>query len=285
MKIKQKLTDYLNKRKVIEIPHERKTLEVVPFFGGLGNQRKYIEVEDNRIKESNLEILSSNEIASVMSEGLILKKMWGREKKEIGYKINGSICDIFEPTINFYLPKSNEEINNGVIIDLRPSFNFKKIGESSLSYLTDMLVNERKSGLMFDIYTNLKPKENLEAISKSIYKNFLISKLRENDPNFKFVPFGYKIGTMATEDIGKNQYLTARYGEEGVNKIERVISESVNGRPPSLISFDHIDEEKITLSAISRWSLPMAGGVLEIRADLNPGREHLYKIYYTKIIE
>lgn len=278
MGIKQKLTYYLAKRKAIEIPHEGKILEVVRFLRGLGNQEEYTEVVENRIKESNLEILTSHEIASVMYEGMMLRKTENEKKRKIGYEIEKSMYDLFEPTINFYLPKSSEEINNGVIIDLRPNFKFKKIDEYSLSYLTNMLVNKRESGLSFDIYGDFKFKKIQE------YKNFIISKLYENNPNFKFVPFGYKIGEMATGDMGKNQYLTARYGEEGANKIERVIFKN-DHRPPSFISFDYIDKEKITLSAISAWSIPMGGRVLEIRADMNPKKKHLYKIYYTKIIE
>lgn len=54
----------------------------------------------------------------------------------------------------------------------------------------------------------------------------LIQRLKENDSSVRFVPYGYKIGLQSIEDLRKNQYIIAQYGEEGANKLAEFASKS-----------------------------------------------------------
>jgi len=95
----------------------------------------------------------------------------------------------WEFTGNLYLPKSNEEINNGVILEHNPKI------------------------------------ENGKLIMD---KNSLIKRLKENDALVKFVPFGYKIEKQSSLELSKNPYIVARYGEEGADKIAKVADKYSN---------------------------------------------------------
>jgi len=96
---------------------------------------------------------------------------------------------ILEFTGNLNLPKSNEEINNGVIIEYNPKITNRKL-----------VMN----------------------------KNSLIKRLQENDPLVKFVPFGYKINEQTQKEFGKNPYIREMYGKEGAEKITEVASKYKN---------------------------------------------------------
>ena len=85
--------------------------------------------------------------------------------------------------------KSNEEINNGVILEYNPKI------------------------------TNGKLVMN---------KNSLIKRLQENDPLVKFVPFGYKINEQTPKEFRKNPYIREMYGKEGAEKITEVSSKYKN---------------------------------------------------------
>ena len=96
---------------------------------------------------------------------------------------------LWEFTGNLYLPKSNEEINNGVILEHNPKI--------------------KNGKLVMD-------------------KNSLIKRLKENDALVKFVPFGYKIETQSSLELSKNPYIIARYSEEGAEKIAKVADKYSN---------------------------------------------------------
>src|SRR3989344_4610146 len=96
---------------------------------------------------------------------------------------------LWEFTGNLYLPKSNEEINNGVILEHNPKI------------------------------------ENGKLIMN---KNSLVERLNKNDPLVKFVPFRYKIGEQTWQELSKNPYIVARYGEEGADKIAKVADKYSN---------------------------------------------------------
>ena len=95
----------------------------------------------------------------------------------------------WEFTGNLYLPKSHEEINNGVILENNPK-----------------IINGK---LAMD-------------------KNSLVQRLQNNDPLVKFVPFGYKIGKQNLIELQKNPYVLARYGKEGTEKMAEVASKYKN---------------------------------------------------------
>ncbi|MEK6844764.1 MAG: hypothetical protein AABX44_00755, partial [Nanoarchaeota archaeon] len=115
-------------------------------------------------------------------------------------------------TGNLYLPKSNEEINNGVILDL---------DSQNLKFENGKLV---------------------------MNKNNLIERLKNNDKLVKFVPFGYKTGSQNLSEFQKNLYIIERYGKEGAEKIAEIASNYKNN--PYLYSFNSIDEEKVRMSAL-----------------------------------
>jgi hypothetical protein len=164
----------IGKTYLTEIPHEGKelTFEHPSFKGTFG------EVY-NKIKELGLKIPSSAETASLVYDAF----------QNLGGKYESEIKDIlrndwfWEFTGNLYLPKSNEDINNGVILDLNPTI------------------------------------ENGRLVMN---KNSLIKRLQDNDSNVKFVPFGYKIDSQTPLELSKNPYIIARYGEEGADKIAKV---------------------------------------------------------------
>jgi hypothetical protein len=159
-----------------KIPHEGKEIRVLypPFRGNYG------EVSE-AIGKAGLTKLSSGEIASLVEDA------WKNSRGEYEVRILDTMMGgwLWEYTGNLYLPKSNEEVNNGVIIEYNP-----KIIEGKLS----------------------------------IDKNSLVERLKGNDPLVKFVPFGYKVGGMNFRELLCNPYIIERYGKEGAEKIVRVSS-------------------------------------------------------------
>ncbi len=124
---------------------------------------------------------------------------------------------------NLYLPKNEGgEVHNGVIIEANPKI------------------------------------ENGRLVMN---KKDLIERLRKNDPNVKFVPFGYSTGEQSTHKLAKNPYIIARYGEEGADKIADLASKYK--RNPRVWSFESIDSEIVRMSALGD-------------SDWNGGRLHVY---------
>ncbi|MDP2628531.1 MAG: hypothetical protein Q8P15_01390 [Nanoarchaeota archaeon] len=198
-----------------EIPHEngKRTFQYPAFRGTYGNVAEAIDKEG--LKRPN-----SPETASLVYDAFQNRK--GEYESEI-IKILKDAW-FWEFTGNIYLPKSNEEINNGVILEHYPKI------------------------------TNGKLDMN---------KDSLIKRLRYNDSNVKFVPFGYKIGEQNLRELEKNPYIIARYGEEGAQKITEVASKYKKN--PKLWSFDSVDEEKARISALSgSWDLGRLGASLGV---------------------
>ena len=79
-------------------------------------------------------------------------------------------------------------------------------------------------------------------------KNSLIKRLKENDSNVKFVPFGYKIDSQNLFEFQKNPYIQARYGKEGAEKIAEVASK-YNSKPYIWI-LKSVGEEKVRMSVL-----------------------------------
>ena len=116
---------------------------------------------------------------------------------------------------NLYLPKHNgEEIHNGVLVEANPTIENGK------------LVMNRKS---------------------------LTERLKKNDPNVKFVPFGYAVGEQSTHTLAKNPYIIARYGEEGADKIADLASKYKKN--PHIWSFESVDSEIARMSALDDVNL------------------------------
>jgi len=187
---------YLNK-----IPHEKGTLtfQYPSFKGTYGKVAELIDSE-------GLKRPTSPELASLVYDAW--KNPKGEGESEILKILKNNW--FWEFTGNFYLPKSNEEVNNGVIIVYNPDI---------------------KNGVL------------------SMDKSSLIKRLNENDSDVKFVPFGYKTETQTPNELEKNSYIIARYGEEGAEKIAEVSSKyKVN---PYLFSFKSVDEERQRMSALN----------------------------------
>jgi hypothetical protein len=158
------------------IPHEGNEITFQhPAFRGT-----YANVA-NELDRAGLKRPTSPEVASLVYDA------WKNPKGEHESEIINILKNnwLWEFTGNLYLPKSNEEVNNGVILEYNPTIQNGK--------------------LVMD-------------------KNSLIKRLQENDSNVKFVPFGFKTGQQNLLEFSKNPYLVARYGEDGAEKIAEVAS-------------------------------------------------------------
>lgn len=162
------------------IPHEGSSFDVeYPSFKGT-----YGKVAEQIDKEGLMRPTSAK-IASLVYDA------FQNPKKQYQSEIIKTLKDdwLWEFTGNLYLPKSNEEINNGVILENNPSI--------------------------------INGKLNMD-------KNSLIKRLQENDSNVKFVPFEYKTEEQNHSELSKNLYIIARYGKKGAEKIAEVASSYKN---------------------------------------------------------
>ena len=159
-----------------EVPHEGRelTFQYPAFRGTYGNVAKQIDKE-------NLKRPNSAETASLVRDAF--QNSQGQYESEI-IKILKDRW-FWEFTGNLYTPKSNAEINNGVILENNPQ-----------------IANGRLN----------------------MNKQSLVKRLQENDPLIKFVPFGFKTGEQTVLELERNPYIVARYGEEGAQKIAEVAS-------------------------------------------------------------
>ena len=166
----------IGKSYLTKIPHEGREISFQhPSFRGT-----YGDVAE-QIDKENLKRPTSSETASLVYDAF--QNPDGKYESEIIQILKSRW--FWEFTGNLYIPKSNEEINNGVIIVSNP-----EISEGKL---------------------------NLD-------KSNLVKRLQEGDASLKFVPFRFKIGEQTTSDLEKNPYIIARYGKEGAQKIAKVAS-------------------------------------------------------------
>ena len=163
----------------LTVPHEEGELT----FQRPAFKRTYGDVAE-QIDKAGLKRPNSPETASLVYDAWQNKD--GKYESEIIQILRNNF--FWEFTGNLYLPKSNEEINNGVILEHNPKI------------------------------------ENGKLIMD---KSSLIKRLQENDSNVKFVPFGYKIKSQSSLELSKNSYIIARYGEEGAEKIAKVADKSL----------------------------------------------------------
>jgi hypothetical protein len=167
----------IGKSYLTEIPHKGKkiTFQYPAFIGTHESVAEQMDIE--KIKRPN-----SPETASLVYDAF--QNPEGKYESQIIKILNSAW--FWEYTGNLYLPKSNEEINNGVILESNPKI--------------------EKGKLVMD-------------------KESLIKRLNKKDPNVKFVPFGFKIEEQSYKELEKNPYILARYGEEGAGKIAKISSE------------------------------------------------------------
>ena len=164
------------KKTYFEVPHkEGKITFQYPAFQGF-----YGEVAE-QIDKENLQRPTSAETASLVYYAF--QNQEGKYEKEIISCLEHRW--LWEFTGNLYIPKSDEKINKGVILDNNPEI----------------------TGNML-----------------KLDKDSLIKRLQENDSLVKFVPFGYNIGEQSTFKLKNNPYIVARYGKEGAKKIAKVAS-------------------------------------------------------------
>ena len=166
----------IGKTYLTEIPHEGKEIafQYPSFRGTYGCVAEQIDKE-------GLKRPSSSETASLVYDAW--KNPTEKYESEIIKILNDAL--FWEFTGNIYLPKSNQEINNGDILEINPKI------------------------------TNGKLDMN---------KKSLIKRLQENDESVKFVPFGYKTGEQTWQELAVNPYVVARYGEKGAEKIAEIAS-------------------------------------------------------------
>jgi hypothetical protein len=185
----------------LKVPHEgnKITFQYPPFKGTYGNVA-------NSIDKDNLKRPTSSKTASLVYDAFQNKE--GEYESQIIKILNDAY--LWEFTGNLYLPKSDEEISNGVILEYNPKIENGK--------------------LVMD-------------------KNNLVKRLKENDSNVKFVPFGFKTGEQNLIELQKNPYIVARYGKEGAEKISEVASKYKSN--PYLNAFNSVDKEQTRMSALS----------------------------------
>ena len=136
----------------------------------------------NKRENVELRIPSSAETASIVYSTIEGKENFHYYLNQLVTQGRSLARGLFEYSGNLFLPKSNEEVNNGVIIDL-----------------------------------NLKPKFYDGQLVMN--KKDLVARLQNNDSSVKFVPFGFKVGEQSFFELKNNPYLIARYGDEGAEKI------------------------------------------------------------------
>lgn len=75
----------------------------------------------------------------------------------------------------------------------------------------------------------------------------LVKKLEASDPSVRFVPFGFKTGSMTPIQLGKNPYITALATEKGAEKLAQIAD--VHRNKPRIWSFESVDEPITRVSA------------------------------------
>lgn len=178
----------------LEVPHEggKITFQYPAFKGYFGDNA-------HKIDSFGLRRPNSAEIASLVH--YLFKDKKRGEVFFPGWEKISDLEDmnIGEYTGNFFLPKSNEEVNNGILLDL-------------------------DSG-----------KLSFEGRSLVMNKEGLLRRLKEGDSSVKFVPFSKKIydlnRTLNSSQLKKHPYIVARYGEEGADKLAEVAWKNKNYNP------------------------------------------------------
>lgn len=191
----------IGKSYLTKIPHEGGELSFqYPAFRGT-----YLNVAE-QIDKEKLKRPSSAETASLVYHA------WKNPKEQYSQEILSILkhSGFWEFTGNLYLPNSNEEINNGVILETNPK-------------------------LVMGIL--------------EMNKSSLVQKLNKKNPLVKFVPFGYKIKEQTWRELEKNDYIIARYGKEGAQKIAEIASKYKNN--PYVESFKFFDEMETITSFMS----------------------------------
>jgi len=166
----------IGKTLLTKIPHERGELTFQhPAYRGTA------ENVSEQIDKAGLKRPTSSETASLVYDAF--QNPEGEYESEIIKILKNNL--LWEFTGNLCLLKSNDEVNNGVILETNSNF---AIGRLNMN------------------------------------KQSLIKRLQENDSLVKFVPFGYKMGEQTPLELVKNPYIIARYGEEGADNIAEVAS-------------------------------------------------------------
>ena len=171
----------IGKTFVKEIMNEGKGLVFVypPYKGTYANVAQQIESE-GLVKPSSSDTASLIHEVWKNPQGEYESKILSEFKRYWFWELNAG---------NLYLPKSNEEINDGVIIEYNPYIANGKL---------------------------------------CMNKDSLIKRLCEDDPWVKFIPFGFKVFEQSSKELEKNAYVVARYGEEAATKIAEVASHYKN---------------------------------------------------------
>jgi len=171
------LEEELSKTKII-VPHKGEEIN----FQYPSIKKGTYSLVNSSCDPSNLSMPTSAETASLFYAAL-QKKYEKHEAHILDLLKKYPFC---EATANLILPKSNDEIDNGIILETNPS-----------------IVNGKLS----------------------MDKTSLVKRLQNNDPLVKFVPFGFKLWKQTWQELEKNEYILARYGEEGAEKLAKLASE------------------------------------------------------------
>jgi len=156
----------------------------------------------------------------------LIYSAWQNPDKEYSARVIETLRNYFVLATNglLYLPKKEgEDVHNGVLID--DNFDVRK--------LKDLNKNREKL---------------LE------YKSSLITKLNENDPEVRFVPFGYPTGEV--DNLSNHSLVRGLAGEYGSVKLDEVASKYKEKYRLNtyIASFDGVVTEYLSCSALnSKW--------------------------------
>ena len=108
------------------------------------------------------------------------------------------------------------------------------------------------------IQDDLETREGMPFMEKSE----LVKKLESKDPSVRFVPYGFKTGSMSSLELSKNSYVIGLVGEEGADKLARVAD--TFQRKPYLYTLTNVTEPQTRVTALnSGW------GIVDLRLDVD----------------
>lgn len=200
---------------ILTVPHEGKDLNVIwnPVRGNYESQR-------NQLKEEGMKYqISAPELASLLGDA------YQNKEEEFPAKIIKIMSDSYfrNSTESLWLPRSKEELSNGVIV-----------------YDNSNLKNSKFSIKKSDLLKKLEGADELRIKGHPVF----ISK----DKSVRYTPFGFKTGVMNSFELAKNPYNVALHLEEGAEKIAEI---STNYKKnPSLFAYNSVENEKRTTSAL-----------------------------------
>lgn len=112
-----------------------------------------------------------------------------------------------------------------------------------------------------------------------MHESGLVNKLRNNDPNVRFVSPGFQIGYLRPSDLAKNPYIRALAGDEGADQLAEIAGRQLLGstRYPSIINPPSTLTD-LTIPHTSVSSLTSFFRLILMINTVKPSHKHGYSI-------